>query len=97
MKYKWMKPTRKIHKHIVNTAHGDLEVGYPVIYFCRFGNKGEVLEYGYVDEIYNQLGGNVVILDGFDSGIRNVFKVMPHYWKHCRFYSSFYDMMQHAA
>ena len=97
MKYKWMKPTKKMHKHIVETANGDLEVGYPIIYFCKLDEDGHVEEYGYVDEIYNQLGGNVVILKGFNSGIKTVFKVMPYYWKRCRFYASFYDLMQHAA
>lgn len=97
MKYKWMKPTRKMHKHIVETANGEFEIGYPIVYFCKLDEKGQVEEYGYVDEIYNQLGGNVVILRGFESGIKNVFKVTPYYWRRCRFYSSFYDMMQHAA
>ena len=97
MKHKWMKPTRKMHKHIVETDHGNYEVGYPIVYFCKYDSAGNVEAFGYIDEIYNKLGGNVVLLEGFDSGIKNVYKVTPYYWKTCRFYSSLYDLIQNAA
>ncbi len=97
MKYKWLKPTKKMHTHTAETSNGEFEVGCPIIYFCKLDSDGHIEEFGYVDEIYSQLGGNVVILEGFDGGIKNVFQVIPYYWRKCRFYSSLYEMVHDAA